>query len=109
MIASHCESLAKKCRFMCMQPCHTNTARKCLIVEAFALLKYAFIDYKIILKMNFNSVLYQANALPIGIEIFGINLNQPISDIVKKKIIKDVTKHRIMVFRNQVSNFLSLL
>lgn len=48
------------------------------------------------------SNLYQIRALHIGIEVFGVDLNQPLSNAVKNMIMKDVTKHRIVVFRNQV-------
>ena len=46
---------------------------------------------------------YHSNPLPLGIEVFGIDLSQPINNITKQQILEDVTKYRIVVFRNQVN------
>ncbi|CAK8686170.1 unnamed protein product [Clavelina lepadiformis] len=45
--------------------------------------------------------IYQRKPLPIGIEVFGINLNEPLTEDIVCAIRKDVTKHRLVVFRDQ--------
>ena len=44
---------------------------------------------------------YELKPLKVGAEVFGILLDKPISEPVRDQIIKDVSKHRILVFRNQ--------
>ena len=51
---------------------------------------------------NHKTRLYESQPLTIGIEVLGLDLKQPLADDVKQKIMEDVTKYRILVFRNQV-------
>merc|ERR1712004_792752 len=44
---------------------------------------------------------YELRPLKVGMEVYGISLDKSTSDSVKDQIIKDVAKHRILVFRNQ--------
>ena len=44
---------------------------------------------------------YQIKPIQLGAEISGINLNEPISELVIEKIKQDVHKHRLLIFKKQ--------
>ena len=44
---------------------------------------------------------YKLNPLKIGAEVFGLDLSKQVSAETKEIIRKDVSQHRILVFRNQ--------
>lgn len=45
---------------------------------------------------------YTLSPLPLfGVEVYGIDLQQPIPHSIVEKIKQDVTQHRLVVFRNQ--------
>lgn len=47
---------------------------------------------------------YKLNPLNIGAEVFGLDLSKQVSTETKEIIKKDVSQHRILVFRNQRRN-----
>ena len=47
---------------------------------------------------------YKLNPLKIGAEVFGLDLSKQVSAETKEIIKKDVSRHRILVFRNQRRN-----
>ncbi|XP_078481351.1 alpha-ketoglutarate-dependent sulfate ester dioxygenase-like [Ciona intestinalis] len=44
---------------------------------------------------------YKSSPLPIGIEVFGVDLKRQLDQVTVERIKEDVTKHRLVVFRNQ--------
>lgn len=52
-------------------------------------------------KVPFRSLQLQYTPAPIGVEVRGIDLKQPVSDEIISQIREDVHKHRLLIFKDQ--------